>query len=257
MTSPTFESLDNFRDFGGYPTRDGRRLVQGRLFRSAHHASLTEADLAVIGGLGIGSVVDLRRPVERRRQPSRRPDGPACDVIENELDTDGEAPHITFLKTQDLTPDSGRRFMTATYAKMPFAPSHLDLFSRYFETLANTQGPILIHCAAGKDRTGLLVALTHNLMGVHADDLMADYLLTNTAVRLEARAPDFARQLEAFSGRAPSLDGVVAFMGVEPAYLEAAFTAIAERHGDLDGYLEQALGVVPERRQAILERWVG
>ncbi len=243
MTVSTFESLDNFRDFGGYPTRDGRRIVSGRLFRSAHHASLTDADLAAIAALDIRSVVDLRRPVERRRQPSLRPAGVSCAVISNDLDVQDEAPHITFLKTQDLTADSARRFMTTTYAAMPFAPSHLDLFRRYFEILAGGDGPILIHCTAGKDRTGLLVALTHHLLGVRPDDLMADYLLTNTAVRLEARAPDFARQLQTLTGRTPSPDAVVTFMGVEPAYLEAAFAAIAERHGDLDAYLDQVLGV--------------
>ena len=249
-----FEAIDNFRDFGGYPTVDGRQVRTGRLYRSAHHARMTKADLKRLAGLGIGAVVDLRRPVERQRQPSLRPQGFEGLVIENDLDAQGEAPHITFLKTSDLTPDSGRRFMMDTYGRMPFAPTYHDLFRRYFETLGASDGAVVVHCAAGKDRTGLLVALTHHLLGVGHADMMADYMLTNGAVDLERLAPSFAKQIETMSGRKPSDDAVVAFMGVEPAYLEAAFAAIDQRHGSVDAYLEQVIGVDDPLRLRIIER---
>ncbi|MES2860313.1 MAG: tyrosine-protein phosphatase [Pseudomonadota bacterium] len=249
-----FEALDNFRDYGGYDTASGRALRSGQLFRAAHQASVSETDLERLGLFDIGVVVDLRRPVERRRQPSKRPVNFTGQVFESDLDEAGEAPHITFLKTADLTPDSGRRFMTDTYRQLPFAPAHLDLFSRYFHALGETDRPVLIHCAAGKDRTGMLAALTHHLLGVHPDDLMEDYLLTNTAVDLVGRAPAIAEQLKGFTGRTASHDAVVAFMGVEPAYLDAAIAEITERHGGVDGYLEHALGVDAALRDRIGER---
>ena len=249
-----FDALDNFRDYGGYDTAAGRALKTGRLFRSAHQASVSDADLERLSALDIGVVVDLRRPVERQRQPSKRAADFTGQVFESDLDEAGEAPHITFLKTADLTPDSGRRFMTSTYRHLPFAPAHIDLFSRYFRALAETDRPVLIHCAAGKDRTGLLAALTHHLLGVGHDDLLEDYLLTNRAVDLEVRAPDIAIQLEKATGRKPSHDAVVAFMGVEAAYMDAAIAAITARHGSIDGYLEQALGVDATRRERIAER---
>ena len=68
-----FEAIDNFRDYGDYATTAGRRVRPGRLFRSAHHARASEADLARVAALNLGAVVDLRRPGERRDQPSRRP----------------------------------------------------------------------------------------------------------------------------------------------------------------------------------------
>lgn len=246
-----FEAVDNFRDYGDYATAAGRRVRPGRLFRSAHHAKATEADLARLEALNLGVVVDLRRPSERLQQPSRRPVGFSAQVIESHADDGGEAPHITFLKTEDLTEESGRRFMTATYRELPFLPAHVDLFRRYFEALADSDRPVVIHCAAGKDRTGLLAALTHYLLGVARDDLLEDYLLTNQAVDLEDRAPKIAEQLKAFTGRDASHGAVVAFLGVEPAYLEAAFDEMGQRNGGLDGYLEQVLGLDGSRRARI------
>lgn len=246
-----FDALDNFRDYGDYATAAGRHVATGRLFRSGHQARASEADLDRLAAFGIGTVVDLRRPSERREQPSRRPPGFSGVVIDSPHDDGGEAPHMTFLRTADLTPDSGRRFMTDTYRRLAFEPSHLDLFARYFRALGEADGPVLIHCAAGKDRTGLLAALTHHLLGVHRDDMVADYLLTNTAVDLERRAPGIARQLEARTGRAASHDAVVAFLGVEPVYLETALAEIAALYGSTDAYLEQALGVDTALRDRI------
>lgn len=249
-----FDALDNFRDYGDYATAAGRRVVPGRLFRSAHQARVSDADLDRLGAFGIGTIVDLRRPGERRDQPSRRPIGWAGRVLESDLGSDGEAPHITFLKTSDLTVDAGRTFMTGVYRQLPFEASHLDLFARYFRALGEADGAVLIHCAAGKDRTGMLAALTHHLLGVHRDDMIADYLLTNIAVDLDRVAPRVAKQLQDLTGRVAAHDAVVAFLGVEPVYLETALAEIETRHGSVDGYLEEALGVDAALRDRIGER---
>jgi protein tyrosine/serine phosphatase len=249
-----FDAIDNFRDYGDYATAAGTRVRPGRLLRSAHHARASDADLERLKALGLGAVVDLRRPGERRDQPSRRHAGFSAAVIEGGVDDGAEAPHIAFLKTEDLTPASGRRFMEKTYRGLPFDAAHLDVFARYFRTLGETEGAVLIHCAAGKDRTGFLAALTHHLLGVGRDDLIEDYLLTNAAVDLAGRAPAIAKQLHRMTGRVASDEAVVAFLGVEAAYLEAAFAEIAARYGSLDAYLEQAVGVDAALRDRIVGR---
>ncbi|MGO4410202.1 MULTISPECIES: tyrosine-protein phosphatase [unclassified Brevundimonas] len=237
-----FQALDNFRDYGDYAVGEGR-VARGRLYRSAHQARATEADLERLAALNIATVVDLRRPSERRDQPSRRPANWVGQVIESDHDDGGEAPHVTFLKTADLTEISGRAFMADTYRRLPFEPAHLDLFRRYFRALAEGEGAVLIHCAAGKDRTGLLAALTHSLLGVSRDDLIADYLLTNIAVDLEGRAEGIAKKLTEMTGRPASRGAVVAFLGVEADYLDGAFGAITQAQGSIAAYLEQTLGV--------------
>lgn len=247
----SFEAIENVRDFGDYGGAGGSRVAGGRLLRSGHHARATDADLERLAGLGVSTIVDLRRGAERREQPCRRYPGFAGQVIEGGDDGYGEAPHITFLKNTDLTPESVRAFMLQTYRDMPFDDRHLELFRQYFAALATGEGAVLIHCAAGKDRTGLLAALTHHLLGVSDEDLLEDYLLTNTAVRLAERAPEIAGRIRAAYGKQASEAAVIAFLGVEPGFLEAAFASIRDAYGSVDAYLEQALGVDHARREAV------
>jgi protein tyrosine/serine phosphatase len=252
-----FEGVENFRDYGDYALGGGRRLHKGRLYRSAHHGRATEADLERLASLGLAVVVDLRRPDERLRDPCRRPAVFGARVIETDIGGPEEAQYLKFLRTEVLTEESGHAFMLEEYRRLPFAPEHVDLFGRYFQALAETDGPVLIHCAAGKDRTGLLAALTHRLAGAHPDDVVADYLLTNEARALDRWMPRIMGYIEEASGRRPEEAAVRAFMSVHPAWLESAFAAIDERHGGIDAYLEQALGVDARTRERIHDNLTG
>jgi protein-tyrosine phosphatase len=247
----SLEGVDNFRDFGGYPTSGGGKLRSGRLYRSAHHGQATDADLAAIARLDIAVIVDLRRGEERQRTPSRRHDGFAARLIENDGNEAASDPFVEFIKTSDASAGAFRDYMLGYYRGAPFDDRHLDLFSRYFQALAAADGPILIHCTAGKDRTGLLAALTHHVAGVHRDDLFADYLLTNTVASFERRLPNVAQMIADLSGRTPTEDAVRAAISVEAAYLEAAFEVIEGQYGGLDAYLETGLGVDAAARREI------
>jgi protein-tyrosine phosphatase len=252
----SYEGVANFRDFGDYASRYGGRAAARRLFRSAHHGGATDADLARMAELGLAAVVDLRRISERRAQPSRRWADFAAEVIECDIGDVGEAPHIAFLRRTDLSPASVRAFYLDYYAKAPFEPRHRDLFRRYFEALARAPGGVLIHCTAGKDRTGLLAALTHHVLGVEEAAIVADYMLTNAAVGMEARLPTVALSLEQTLGRKPTEAAVRAFLGVEADFLTAALEAIRAGHGTVEGYLE-SLGVDASMQDAVRANLLG
>lgn len=248
-----FDAIENFRDFGDYAVGD-RRLKRGLLYRSANQSEATEADLEAMRALGLSVIVDLRRPNERERSPSRRWRDFAATVIENDLGHEEEDPWHTFIKASDLSPGAFTDYMVDYYRDAPFVDRHVDLYSRYFHALSETDGAVLIHCAAGKDRTGILAALTHHLAGVHEDDILADFLLTNDPLRFERRAPQFAAVIEEMTGRRPTQEAVITALGVEAHYLETAFAAIHEKHGTLDAYLRDVLGVDAARREAIAHK---
>jgi protein-tyrosine phosphatase len=248
-----FEGIDNFRDFGGYAAGD-RRLRQGLLYRSAAHARATDDDLARMAGLGLSVIVDLRRANERETNPSRRWDGFSAQVIENDLGQDTADEWSSFIVRSDLTAASFRDYMLDYYRHLPFQKRHIDLYQRYFQALAATEGSVLVHCAAGKDRTGILCALTHHVAGVHDDDIVADYLLTNDPVRLENRLPQMRDVVREQTGRLAPDEALMTAMRVEAEYMDESFRVMREAHGSLDGYLDDVLGVDADLRGRLHER---
>ncbi len=245
-----FEGVENFRDFGGYAAGD-RVMRTGVLYRSAHHGFATDADLEAIRGLGLSVIVDLRRPNERARDPCRRWEGFTAQVIENETGELQDDPWQIFIATSDLSAAAFRQYMVDYYREAPFVDRHVDLYARYFHALAETDGAVLIHCAAGKDRTGILAALTHHLAGVSDDDLVADYLLTNNPERLARRVPFIMARMKEEHGRVATEEAVRTAISVEAQYLETALAAIRQRHGSLDAYLEEVLGVDEAARRRL------
>ena len=249
-----FEGIENFRDFGGYRGAAGA-LPRGRLFRAAHQGRATEADLSRLAELDLGVVVDLRRPDERRRDPCRRPPAFGARVIETGLEGDAEAPHLKFLREAEITRESAHAFMVEEYRRLPFEPAHLEVFAATFAAMGEGRGPVLIHCAAGKDRTGLLAALIHHLLGVAPDDIMADYLLTNVARTTADWVTRFSDILQREYGRRPPRDAIEAFLRVHSDWLNAALDAIEAQAGGVDRYLEDRLGVDAALKARILENF--
>jgi len=248
-----FDAIENFRDFGDYAAGQ-RRLKRGLLYRSASQSRATDADLERLAALRLSVIVDLRRANEREREPSRRWAGFAARVIENDIGQESADEWHTFIQTSDLTPASFRAYMLDYYDQAPFQRRHIDLYSRYFRALAESEGPILVHCAAGKDRTGIICALTHHVAGVHDDDIRADYLLTNDPERLVQRLPQVREVIREATGRVASDEALMFAMRVEAEYLDRAFVVMREAHGSIDGYLDQALGLDAGLRGRIHDR---
>ena len=199
-------------------------------------------------------IVDLRRSNERESQPCRRWDGFSAEVIDNDIGQEHADEWHDFIARSDLTAASFHQYMLDYYDAAPHARRHVDLYARYFQTLARTEGPVLVHCAAGKDRTGILCALTHHVAGVHEDDIVADYLLTNDPDRIARRLPMIRASIAEASGRQPSDEALVVAMRVEAEYLERAFAVMRTQHGSIDGYLDEALGLTPALREQIHDR---
>ena len=238
-----FDGVHNFRDYGGYAVIGGGRLKRGILWRSGQHHGATDADLEKIASLGLKTVFDLRSSRERTTHPCRRPEGFAAAVYSPEYPTKAHAPHIAAAQTtRQRTAESTHEGLLRNYGAICFRPELMAMMRTYFSTLADGEGPSLVNCMAGKDRTGITVAMLHLATGVHRDDVIEDYVLTNTAGDSEARIAAGAETIRAISGNLDD-DVLRVLMGVDPAYLEAAFVAVEEKHGSIDGYLREALGV--------------
>jgi protein-tyrosine phosphatase len=237
-----FETIRNFRDFGGYDSRYGGKVRMGRLYRSGHHAEASEAELARMNALGIHVQADLRRPDEREKQKSRFV---APVTITHDGGRETEAPHMRFLSQMSVDAETADEWMSEYYELAPFKAHHQAMFRDWFVKLAETPGETagLVNCAAGKDRTGILCALTHHVLGVADADIRADYDLTNKAVDIDNRLPEMAVYFNQMIGKDYPADVYRPFMGVRLKYFDRAFDAINARAGSVDGYLTDVLGV--------------
>ena len=255
MTFP-FEAIHNFRDFGGYATPEGR-VKRGLLFRSAHYAEATDADLEAFRALGMTAIVDLRRPAERTRFATRRhPECGARLIAYGEPAPETEAPHLSYLHEDGVTEATISARMTEVYRELPYEDGHLEVFGKAFAALPDLDGPIVMHCHAGKDRTGLIVAFIQHALGVGEADILTDYLATNTKSRIDERLPHLIRTFRDNHGLEAPAHLMRHIWKVEKGYLDAALDEIAARDGSLDGYLEKRLGVTPAMRAALKARLV-
>lgn len=259
------DGVHNFRDYGGYAVAGGGRVKRGLLWRSGQHHGATDADLARIDGLGLAAVYDLRSEHERGLHPCRRPEGFAARIVTVAGDTRGvaheiNAPHVEAGARAAQGPRrrdaaSSRESMRRSYQTIAFRPTLVTMMRSYIADHAGLDGGSLINCMAGKDRTGFAVAMLHTALGVHADDVMADYLLTNTAGDIEARIKAGGTAIRSSIGELEP-DVLRVLMGVEPDYLYTAFAAITERFGSIETYLEHELGASEEVREKLRARLV-
>lgn len=248
-----FQGIDNFRDLGGLSGRFGP-ISSGLLFRSGHLGGATEEDLRRLSDLALDAIVDLRRPSERLQAPNRLPAGFTGAVLTSDQGDRAESPHIAFLRQDDLSDAAIERYLIGYYRQAPFEPRHRDLFARGFALIADSPGPVLIHCAAGKDRTGLLAALIQQVLGAHGDDVMNDFLAINASASPE-RIAAARSALARLTGRQPSEAALKGYLGVAQNHLEAALAEINRRGGGLEAYLE-SLGVDQDTQHQIRLRFL-
>ena len=249
-----FENIRNFRDFGGYEGADGRMVKTDILFRSAQFGEATEADLAALETYNITVQADLRRPDERERHGHRWPTH-GVNILKSDKGRATEAPHVRFLSEVAVDVDKANGWMVDYYRAAPFKEQHTDTFKAWFDAIAALepgQGAV-VNCAAGKDRTGMLCALTHHVLGVSREDIFIDYDLTNEAADVATRLPEMARMFNQHIGKDHPEDVYQPFVGVQNIFLEAAIDAIESEAGSLDDYLADHLDVDTAKRDQLRE----
>jgi protein-tyrosine phosphatase len=246
------DGLRNLRDFGGVASHHGGMIASSVLYRAAHFGGLSDAGRAQLSALGLTALVDLRRRSERDETPNLV-DGLGVATIASDLsEVDGEtlAPHIAYLRDSDITEDGARDYMVGFYSRAIGYPQHLETFPAAFVHLAEGRGPVAVHCAAGKDRTGILCALILKVLGASDEHICEDYLLTNQQPDLELRVDDYTTMLEARFGRKIAKGVLRPMVGVEQAYLDTAFAAMETSYGGWENYLA-AIGVDHDMQAAV------
>lgn len=236
-----FEGISNFRDLGGYPAADGRTVKWGKLYRSGHLATASNADLAGLAELQLARFIDFRSGAEKTEEPNRLPDPASFALVEIPVLDEGNRNLFNEISTRieegtlgDFDPD-----LTMVQANRQFADEFTPQFRQFVDTVLEADGaPVLWHCTAGKDRTGFAAAVLLRILGVPQDIIMQDYL-ASSAPALESRRKELL-MLRLFEGE-ETADKIAVMLGVEPAWLEAAFEQIDTTWGSFDNYVAEGL----------------
>jgi protein tyrosine/serine phosphatase len=238
-----FEGCFNFRDIGGYPTADGHQVRWGRYFRAGRQDRMTEQDLDMVKELGIKTQIDLRRPdevVEQGRGPLE-----SIGATYHNISVIPEGGSEQLSRFVGDTQISGKRYL----GYLEFGPETwiqmFDLFKR-----ASSQ-PILLHCTAGKDRTGVSTAFLLSVLGVDRSLIEADYILTNKDV---SRQVDF---IESTVGLPEGIDRelMMQLAGIPEDAMRDFLDGLQERWGGPLEYL-RSIGIDDEIMDAVREEFL-
>ncbi len=210
--------VPNARDAGGYRTVDGRWVRTGLFFRSGALDKATPADLARLSALGVTVVDDLRTGYERSLAPDKLPAG----ATGHSYDVIGQAPPLILAGALFGGEGMYRAFITA--------PGANEAFAAVLRGIIATDGGVLYHCSAGKDRTGWTSALLLSLLGVDRATVTVDFLLSNTYRNANPGDP---------------------LNGVQGEWLDAAFDQATLSYGSFDGYVREGLGLTEAELTAL------
>lgn len=223
----------NFRDIGGYQTHDGRITRWGRLYRGGSLAELSDEEVEYLARLGLRLSCDLRMVEERERQPDRLPSGTTM----RHWPIVGNVSRLRRVITLYRKRHHIQEVLEAVYIVM--LDQNGPVFADLFHTVADADNlPLIIHCTAGKDRTGLAIALLLSALGVPDETIIADYTLSNYAFDvLAGRMQPEMRRLYSFGFGEAQLRP---FLLAEARTMETALAYIRQRYGSLDWYLQKA-----------------
>jgi protein-tyrosine phosphatase len=253
-TTSRVHGIRNLRDLGGLETADNRRVAHHRLYRSGSPHELTDAGKLALEELGVRIVIDLRSQWERRQRPY---EWPGCRIVSAPLVADQLVTSIhARLKTGMMSSEELEDWWQLT--RVFQAPEeHLASIRVVFDSLqlADPGNAVLLHCQGGKDRTGLISALVLVALGVTREAVFADFMLSNPTDD-DRSTPGLAAIIEA---TAPDLlsDGALASLtGVKQEWIETLLEGIEDRHGSVERYLTEHVGIGDHGRARLQEMYL-
>jgi protein-tyrosine phosphatase len=230
----------NFRDFGGLASADGGLVRRDRLYRCGHLGNLNEQEVGKLVNLDFSIVADLRYVGERNADPSPWPAHFVNRIVSHNSERHSNAPHLMLLKSGNLSRAAVEHCYHELYGELPFDPVYLKFFGNVISRIADSNGRALIHCTAGKDRTGILVSLILHSLGVSRNAIVEEYMRSSKSPGVLAMKPKIMARAKDRYGHMLSEDGVDMLLDVRPEYLTAAFDAIERKCGSVDLYLDRA-----------------
>ncbi|MCW2966096.1 MAG: protein tyrosine/serine phosphatase [Actinomycetia bacterium] len=244
MTSLAWEGCVNVRDLGGLPTEDGRRTRLGGVVRSDNVRRLTDEGWRALAEHGVQRIVDLRFPEELAEDQPRDVDIDVVNVSVLGAETDPE--YVKELDAHLAVNDVADHYV---WSYVDFLERYRERFGQAFAAIADADGTVVVHCFAGKDRTGLVAAVLLRLAGVDHATIGADYAVT--AENLRSRWEAWLREARDEEERAK----LTKLQHTPAEAMARVVQEIERRYGDVASYL-RAAGLTDAQVDRLRERLV-
>ncbi|TPR42670.1 tyrosine-protein phosphatase [Apilactobacillus micheneri] len=233
----------NFRELGGYLTKDGRTIKWNKLIRSGELSELSKADQEYLTDYGVKYDVDLRSDLERKNAADKNL--AKTSFIPNPIfNTGHDKTDEEYAKQYSINPNLGTKNMILSYQSMVTEESAKKAFRKLFDTLLKNDqdnSSVLFHCAQGKDRTGLSAAFILFALGVSENNIRQDYLISK-----EQMKPYVQLKINEYSkyGMNDILKNNLSNLySVDEKYFDAAMNTIKKEYGNVDNFLHEFIGL--------------
>ncbi|SDJ33600.1 tyrosine-protein phosphatase [Chryseobacterium jejuense] len=250
----TIKKVHNFRAVGNIKNTEGRALKEGMFYRSANLHKLKKKSFAQIEQLGITEIIDLRNSKEISQSPDQLPDRIAYkkySAFEDEGDQLSQARKLV-LKGKVNASDADKR-MIDFYRE--YVTENPEIIKTIITEIMESEKPILYHCTAGKDRTGIVTALILTILKFDKETIYNEYLLSNNFRKpLVEKRLRLANNLH-FLYPKMDLQVLEKLSWVEKRYLDAAFEEINKKYGSTDAYIQQVLGISEAKRIQYIQKF--
>lgn len=248
------KKVHNFRAVGNIKNTEGRTLKEGMFYRSAHLHKLKKKSFKQLGELGITEIIDLRNSKEISQSPDHLPNGityKKYSAFEDEGDQLSQARKLV-LKGKVKASDADKR-MIDFYRE--YVTENPETIKTIITEIMESDKPILYHCTAGKDRTGIVTALILTILKFDKETIYNEYLLSNNFRKsLVEKRLRLANNLH-FLYPKMDLQVLEKLSWVEKRYLDAAFGEIDKKYGSTDIYIQQVLGISEAKRVQYIQKF--
>jgi protein-tyrosine phosphatase len=246
----------NFRSLGGLPAADGRRIRPHALMRADRLVALTAGDWDTLARTGLATVCDLRSEAERAEHPNAIPAGLRVRALNCEVNNDLRAdPSLGRLMRADPSARGAERVMIEIYRRFPGYMG--ATLARVAGRLLEGGAPMLVHCSAGKDRTGFVVAMLLYALEVPEELIREDYLASRNWPGSVHHRASLSSRLGLFMPADEIEAAVDTVIDVREVYLDSALGALRQDYGTVERYLELAVGLDAARLEGLRERLLG
>jgi len=249
-----FKKTVNFRDIGGLETKDGRTVKWGKIYRSDNLSKLKSSELKKFNDLNIKTVFDLRTTSEIKGKEDHLPENTNyvhTPTIEDNADM------LSKMRKKvirgEISEEQSLQLMFELYQGT--VSDNIPLLRNLIHQILDSDKPVLYHCSAGKDRTGIITALILSIFNVDKETIMKEYLMSNYYRKAKIEKMIGIAKIVKVIKPHIRLKVIENFMDVDARYLNAAFDKVDSNYGGIEQFIKKELGIDDQERKHIIEKF--